>query len=140
MPETRTPLPPSSVPLAAWKKVLWWKLAGVVAGSIAGACLGGNVLVGLREPAELWRTPFPPEGIIGAVGGALLGGTLAGGRVGHFGVALLTGTAAGICLGLAYQPSPKSGLVVWGAIAGLLVGMVIGVLLEVSRPGRVPER
>ncbi len=131
MPESRH-LPPSPESAAApFKKFLVWKLVGILVGGVAGAILGGNAIVWLREPAEVWRETFPSEGIIGAVGGVLLGGTLAGGRVGAFGASLLIGTATGLLLGYAFQSHYKSGLFVGGALVGLLTGFIVGLILEV---------
>jgi hypothetical protein len=114
------------------KMFLLWKLVGILVGGTAGAILGGNAIVWLHDPTEVWRMAFPPEGIIGAVGGVLLGGTLVGGRIGVLGISLLIGTVAGLLLGYACQCSYKSGLFFLGAIAGLLTGFVVGLFLEIK--------
>jgi len=122
------------------KIYLLWKFVGIVVGGTAGAILGGNAIVWLHDPAEVWRVAFPPEGIIGAIGGVLLGGTLAGGRIGALGVSVLIGTVAGLLLGNAFQSSYKSGLFVLGAIAGLLMGIVVGMFLEAKISRSPPSR
>ena len=112
------------------KMYLFWKFVGIVVGGTAGAILGGNAIVWLRDSAEIWREAFPPEGIIGAIGGVLLGGALAGGRIGALGVSLLIGTAAGLLLGTLFPY--KSGLFILLTIAGLLVGIVVGLFFEIK--------
>lgn len=124
----------------SFKNYLLWKFVGIVVGGTAGAILGGNAIVWLRDPAEVWNVAFPAEGIIGAIGGVLLGETLAGGRIGALGISLLIGTAAGLPLGNAIQSTFKSGLSVLGALAGLLIGIVIGVYLEFLISRSQPSR
>jgi hypothetical protein len=109
-------------------------------GGTGGAILGGNAIVWLHDPAEVWRVAFPPEGVIGAIGGVLLGGTLAGGRIGVLGVSLFICTAAGLLLGYALQSSYKSGIFVLGAIAGLLTGFIVGLFLEIMISHSPPSR
>jgi len=117
LPQTRTNA------RASFETFLLWKLIGILFGGVAGAILEGNAIVWLRDPAKIWTAAFPPEGIIGAVGGVLLGGTLAGGRIGLFGKSLLIGTAGGLLL--------CPGLFFLGAIAGLLTGFIVGLILEI---------
>lgn len=114
------------------KKFLAWKFIGILVGGIAGAILGGNLIVRASNPENAWKAIFPAEGIIGAIGGILLGGALAGGRIGLFGASLLIGTATGLLLGYLIQPHYKVGLFVWGAIFGLFIGVVVGVFLEIK--------
>lgn len=112
--------------MTSLRRFLLYKLAGLVGGAAAGILVGllASLLVGHPD------FDFPVAGFFGGFIGALLGVSLAGGRVGYVGGSVL----AGALVGIGYTPHPKHGPA--GALVGILLGLAAGVALEVRYHGR----
>jgi hypothetical protein len=106
-------------------RLIWTKLAWMLGGAIAGIPLGRLLAVG-----QVWDNSGYCL-IVGVLAGAVLLGSLGGGRIGRLGWVLLTCTLIGALLGSTIIDM-KSNYGLIGGLLGAAIGLVLGIALELA--------